>query len=265
MPPPRSGRRQAPRTTAPVPEGTTQALHCDSPAYVAAELFEGLPHVMFAVKDLTGTYVLVNQAFADRVRRPSPADVVGHRASDFFPQLLAASYEAQDVLVQTTGRSLRSELEVVLRTDGSPGWFVTNKVPQLDVDQRVIGTASVSVDLQQPAGSGSVLTGLVTVVNEVRERYAEPLRVDALAATGGMTPLQLERRMRRYLGVSPKQHIMRTRLEQATRMLAEGDISIADVASRCGYYDQSAMTRHFKRVTGLTPGDWAVRVGRRLG
>ena len=68
-----------------------------------------------------------------------------------------------------------------------------------------------------------------------------------------MSASQLERTFRRVLGLTPKQLIMRFRLEEALRLLTTGDDSIADVAVACGYYDQSAFARHFKRVVGTTP------------
>lgn len=215
-------------------------------------LFEGLPHVMFCVKDTEGRYTVVNQAFADRVQRATPAEVVGLRARDLFPADLAASYEAQDRAVLATGRSVRNQLELVLRPDGSRGWYLTNKVALAD------GLAAVSIDLRSPSPSdaGDSLEALAAVVDLVRARFAEPLSVEDLAAAGGMTSPQLERRMRRVLGMSPKQFLLRTRLEEAMALLATTDLSISVVAARCGYYDQSSLTRQFRRVVGLTPGQY---------
>lgn len=219
-------------------------------------LFEGLPHVMFCVKDAEGRYLAVNQAFADRARCATPGDVVGLRASDLFPPDLAATYAAQDRAVLSTGQVVRNQLELVLRPDGSRGWYLTNKVPLTDGAGRRTGIASLSIDLRTPTEAGSALEGLAAVVDLVHQRYAEPLTVEDLAEAGGMTPLQLERRMRRVLGMSAKQFLLRTRLEHATTLLATTKLSIADVAARCGYYDQSSLTRQFRRVVGLTPGQY---------
>ena len=218
-------------------------------------LFEGLPHVMFCVKDADGRYVVVNQAFADRARRATPAEVVGLRAGDLFPADLAASYEAQDRAVLSTGQVVRNQLELVLRPDGSRGWYLTNKVPLTDGAGRRVGIASLSMDLCTPT-EAAALEGLAAVVDLVHARYAEPLTVEDLAEAGGMTPLQLERRMRRVLGMSAKQFLLRTRLEHATNLLVTTTLTIADVAARCGYYDQSSLTRQFRRVVGLTPGQY---------
>jgi PAS domain-containing protein len=85
-------------------------------------LFEGLPQVMFCIKDANGRYLAVNQAFAERAAKASPAEVVGLHAHDVFPHALASSYKAQDEELLATGRPLLGHLQLVLRPDGAPGW-----------------------------------------------------------------------------------------------------------------------------------------------
>ncbi len=61
--------------------------------------------------------------------------------------------------------------------------------------------------------------------------------------------------MRRILNLTPKQLIIKTRLEAATRLLA-GERSIAEIAYACGYTDHSAFSRPFKVAVGLSPTDY---------
>jgi PAS domain S-box-containing protein len=216
-----------------------------------SSLLEGVPHVMFCIKDADGVYLDVNQAFADRAGVASPAEVVGRRASDLFPPELAASYEAQDADV-IAGTPLRNELELILRPDGSVGWYVTNKVP-LPTNGGVRGLASLSVDLRV-AGDSSPHAGVAAAVAVARARCTEALGVEELAQVSGMTVTQLERAMKRTLGVTVKQLVVRCRVEVALTMLHDPSLSIAEVSARAGYYDQSAFTRQFRRVVGVTPG-----------
>ena len=48
------------------------------------------------------------------------------------------------------------------------------------------------------------------------------------------------------------------RIDAARRMLRESEAPIARIALACGYCDQSAFTRQFKAVTGLTPAQYRV-------
>ena len=76
-----------------------------------------------------------------------------------------------------------------------------------------------------------------------------------LAQDAGISLDQLERRMRQLLGVGPRQLLVRTRIEAAMAGLG-GEDSIADLAQRCGYGDQSAFARQFKAVVGITPSQY---------
>ncbi len=82
---------------------------------------------------------------------------------------------------------------------------------------------------------------------------AEPIEVADLADAAEMSVAQLERTARRVLGLSPKQLVMRFRLEEGLRLLTTTELPMADVAHRCGYYDQSAFSRHFRKVVGSPP------------
>jgi transcriptional regulator GlxA family with amidase domain len=53
--------------------------------------------------------------------------------------------------------------------------------------------------------------------------------------------------------VSAKQYVLRVRLDEATRLLGTTDLPIAEIATRCGFYDQAALTRRFSRAVGMSP------------
>ncbi len=78
-----------------------------------------------------------------------------------------------------------------------------------------------------------------------------------------MSVAQLERTARRVLGLSPKQLVMRFRLEEGLRLLTTTELALTEVARRCGYYDQSAFSRHFRKVVGSPPA--AYRAAHRGG
>ncbi len=222
------------------------------------DVFAGVPHVMFCVKCPEGRYVAINQAFAERTGR-SPTNVLGRTAHDLFPTDLADSYLAQDERLIASGEPIRNELEMILLRDGGRGWYVTTKTRLDDSDGKVIGIVAVSYDLRAPADTDQRHSQLHSAVDEVRRRFAEPLRVADIAAAAGLSTAQLERSMRRALGMSPKQLLIRTRLDEAIRRLDDTTLPIATIAGQCGFYDQSQFTRQFRRTVGLTPGAYRAR------
>ncbi len=227
------------------------------PALVAVtDVLATTPGVMFCVKAVDGRYLMANLAFAERAGVDGPGDVVGRTAADLFPLELAKRYEAQDAEVLTTGRMLTNELELITRTDGSPGWFLTSKSRWLDRNGDPGGLVSVSVDLRAPDDAAAPHERLADAVDLARRHYADKVTVGQMADAAAMSVPQLERSFRRVLGLSPKQLIMRFRVEEALRLLETTDRPLSEIAPRCGYYDQSALTRHFRRVVGFGPAGW---------
>ena len=211
------------------------------------------PHVMFCVKSTDGHYLAANQAFADRAGVPGAGDVVGCVSRDLFPAELADRYEEQDRAVIETGHVLSNELESITRPDRTVGWFLTSKSRWVDDDGAAAGVVSISVDLRTPVDAAAPHARLATAVDLARRRFAEPIEVADLAAAADMSVAQLERTARRLLGLTPKQLVMRFRLEEGLRLLTTTNLPVAEVATRCGYYDQSAFSRHFRRVVGSPP------------
>ena len=238
-------------------------------ATVAAlnDAFTGVPHTMFCVKDTDGRYLAINQAFAERAGR-RPNQVLGRTARDLFPDDLVDAYEAQDARLLATGEPIRNELEMILRPDGSRGWYVTSKTLLRDDLGGIEGIVVVSDDLRRGAETGSHHVdrhhaGLQAAIDLTRRAYAEPLKVADLAAAAGLSPTQLERATRRALGVSPKQLLIRTRIDEAVRRLDDTLLPLATIAGECGFYDQSSFTRQFQRTVGITPGAYRARQRRR--
>ena len=219
------------------------------------ELFAALPHTMFCVKNPAGRYVAANDAFVRRAGRARLAHVLEHTAADLFPPELAASYDAQDRAVLATGQPVRNQVEVIADGHGQTGWYLTTKVLDRDPHGDALGIVVMSVPALLGRGTQGG-PGLRAAVELARARFAEPLHVDDLARAGAMTVDQLERVMRRTLGTSPKQYLVRVRVEQAALLLSTTSLPIADVAARCGYYDQSQLTRQFRAHVGVTPGTY---------
>ena len=62
-------------------------------------------------------------------------------------------------------------------------------------------------------------------------------------------------------GTTPHRWRLQCRIDQAKRMLAAGDQTLAGVALACGFADQSHFTRVFSRMVGETPAGWRRRMG----
>jgi AraC-like DNA-binding protein len=246
----------APRTW---PEGEA-LLAALSPAMV--DLMDELSSTMFCAKDVTGRYVLVNRVFVARTNERSRRAVLGRRATDLFVPQLAERYDQQDAEVLRTGRPLRNELELIRRLGGTPGWFLTSKLPVHDGAGHLVGLVSVSQDLREDDADDASMDSMTRLVAGIEERLDQPLSVADLAALAGCTPAVLDRRVRRVFSLSPRQLVLRARVDRAAGLLVGTDSPIADVAVATGFYDQPAFTRTFARLTGETPSSFRRRARR---
>lgn len=88
----------------------------------------------------------------------------------------------------------------------------------------------------------------------------ESVSLTALAERVGLHPLYLIRAFGRELGLPPHAYVIQQRVQLAKRRIASGE-PLAHVALTTGFADQSHLSRHFRRVVGVPPGQYARAVG----
>ncbi|MDZ4401013.1 AraC family transcriptional regulator [Prosthecobacter sp.] len=221
---------------------------------VTEALFDALPDVVFFIKDTSGRYVRVNQTLANRCAGGDKTRLIGKRPAEVFPAALATSYARQDETVLKTGKRVDHQLELHIYPGGKAGWCLTTKHPLCDPSGRITGVTGISRDLNAPGDKASGFAELATALKLMQTRYTESLRIEDIAKRAGLSVYQFEQRVQRLFQMSPLQLLHKLRLDEATRLLRETDMSLADIAIETGWCDQSAFTRHFSRYTGMAPG-----------
>lgn len=83
--------------------------------------------------------------------------------------------------------------------------------------------------------------------------FADSFTVQELAEALEVHPGHLARTFRSHFGVPVGQYVRQLRVDHAAALLTRSDLSLAQVACLAGFYDQSHLTRLFKRVHGCTP------------
>jgi PAS domain S-box-containing protein len=220
-------------------------------AWLPERLFDCAQDTLFFIKNQEARYVAVNQAMVDRCGVGSKQELLGRTALELFPEPFASAYYEQDRHVLDHGAEINAALQQVPHNGGAAGWSLSYKFPLPDRDGRIVGLCGICKDVPEP--DAHQLPQLARALEHIREHYAEPLRIDALARIAGLGTRRLERLTRRLFASTPKQLLARARIEAAARLLREGETSVAAIASACGYSDQSAFTRQFKQIVGETP------------
>jgi AraC family transcriptional regulator len=87
------------------------------------------------------------------------------------------------------------------------------------------------------------------------------LTLAEIAAVARLSPYHFARQFKAATGL-PHQYVIKRRVELAKQLLqAGGHLSLAQVAARAGFADQSQFTHHFKRLVGVTPGRFQMPTG----
>jgi len=223
--------------------------------FFAEALFDTLPDVVFFVKDANGCYLVVNQTLAQRCGLRHKSEMLGRSPLEVFPSELGASYATQDQQVIESGQAIHNQLELHLSANRVSIWCLTHKIPLLDRERRVIGLSGISRDLRMPDRDHPVYQRIADVVLYIQKNYAEQLKLESLAHMAHLSVAQLERHMQHIFDLTPKQLIIKTRLDAATSLLKE-TCNISEIAHVCGYADHSAFSRQFKATVGLSPTDY---------
>lgn len=92
--------------------------------------------------------------------------------------------------------------------------------------------------------------------NFMREHLDERITLNQLADLTGLSPAHFATRYRALTGVSPIQHFLHLKVEQACQMLDTTDHSFTQISSMLGYDDNYYFSRLFKKVMGQSPTDY---------
>jgi len=95
-----------------------------------------------------------------------------------------------------------------------------------------------------------------TVREYLEEQYTENVSLDALVALSGISGYHLIRVFRKEIGLPPHAYLEQVRVNRGRQLLRAG-VRITDAALLTGFTDQSHFNRHFKKMTGVTPGQYS--------
>jgi AraC family transcriptional regulator len=105
---------------------------------------------------------------------------------------------------------------------------------------------------------------LRAVVEYVEEHLDAGPSLEELAAVARRSPYHFARQFKKATGLPPHQYVILRRVERSKQLLhAKRGLSLAEVAAHAGFSDQSQFTHHFKRLVGVTPGQF--RTPARIG
>jgi AraC-like DNA-binding protein len=90
----------------------------------------------------------------------------------------------------------------------------------------------------------------------LHDAVADKVTLDDLAAHAGLDKFHLVRAFRTEVGLPPYEYLTHVRVWKAKELLRRG-ARVAEAAQAVGFYDESQLHRHFRRIVGITPGSFS--------
>ena len=88
------------------------------------------------------------------------------------------------------------------------------------------------------------------------QHFTEEFSLAALAEQAGLSEYHFNRLFKRAMGVPPSQHQIKLRIEAASRLLRETDMTVLTIANEVGYSNPSHFSRIFRKDTGYSPSEY---------
>jgi len=137
--------------------------------------------------------------------------------------------------------------ELVERLAGAPDWAARFSILDRFILGRIDAARRPSPDVEWAWGRLRATGGLVPVGELAREL--------------GCSRRHLIERFRQQIGPAPKTAARLVRFQRTVRLLERHDDGrFAEIAQRCGYYDQAHMNREFRELAGTAPGEFVARL-----
>jgi AraC-like DNA-binding protein len=121
------------------------------------------------------------------------------------------------------------------------------------IARRYVATFAAARAIRRKEPAKSLI--LADVRDFLKLHATEEVSLDQLAVLSGLTRFHLCRAFHEQFGVSPHQYQLQLRVDFGRKLLVSGTGAL-EAALEAGFSSQSHFARHFKRVVGITPGQY---------
>ena len=217
-------------------------------------LFDHLPGMLFFAKDCDGRLFAANRAllqlygFADKTKFWGVTDF------ELLPHSLAEKFRQDDLKITESGEPMLEIVEVFMSKTGIPRWFLTNKLPIFNRENKVIGVMGTIQDYDVQRELLPPDMDISPALDHIGGHFhTTDISIPELAKMSGLSVRQFERKFKQHLKVPPQQFIVKMRVYAACDDLRRSRKLIADIATDFGFFDQAAFSHQFKKHMGMTP------------
>lgn len=201
----------------------------------------GFSHWAVWDRAITLTVIFLHPAFVEQVA----SETTGGNRIELIPK-----HQTNDPAVTQLGLLLQQDL-----AEGQPRGTLYRDSLATAFAARLVSNHSIvatSVNLPDEELSDHRLQ---TVVNYIQDSLDQEIRLITLAELVNLSEYYLCRAFKRSMGISLHQYLIQQRVERAKSLLKRRELTLAEIAQRCGFSSHSHLTRQFKRWLGATPSE----------
>lgn len=167
--------------------------------------------------------------------------------------ILVKADQAQTLALHNTVRMLASEMEAE-----SPGSeVVANRLAEVLFIQTLRAHIASGAESRKLGWLRAIFDPQVgAALRAVHADVNGSWTVESLAAAAGMSRSAFAARFKELLGQTPLDYVTEWRMQKAVLLLKEEDRKLVEVAQLVGYESDAAFSKAFKRVVGVTPGEY---------
>jgi AraC-like DNA-binding protein len=172
-------------------------------------------------------------------------ELTGHRSLPFFKEVQVNQHWATNS-ISSLHRALLAGADR-LESESRILWTMTELLKRY---------ANFGSNERQP---GEEKRAIQQVRQYIDEHFAESVTLNMLSQHVSFSPYYLLRAFRAEVGMPPYAYLESVRIRHTQRLIKAGK-PLAEVATEVGFSSQSHMTHHFKKIIGVTPGQYAQQV-----
>ena len=166
---------------------------------------------------------------------------------------LRSAATPRDAMIDYFGRALLAEMERETSAGRLPVEAATTMLSAHPLQNYAeFDPATVAPDRRRPLDPSR----LKRIISYIDQNLDEDVSLASLSGIACMSVFHFSRSFAAAMGMPPHRDISRLRLERAKHQIADGKAPLAAIALRSGFSSQSAFTRAFRRIIGLSPGEY---------